>query len=223
MQEKNKDLLLKELGKKRQMDQLENFPEGYTQVEDHFPEFDEFNLVSPFTKSARNLSSQIMVVAQDWSSSEGIKKIGAEEIRLGYTPSLATNLNLHTLLKKHFGVPFKDVYATNLFVFIKPGTMSARIPARLFDYSALNYTSKEIEIVSPKLVICLGSTTYARLTKVMSGKAKDWKESLTSPNKYLNSYVIGVPHTGGLGTANVGGLEKVDKIWSKVADFYKGI
>ena len=223
MQEKNKDLLLKELGKKRQMDQLENFPEGYTQVGDHFPEFDKFNLVSPFTKSARNLSSQIMVVAQDWSSSEGIKKIGAEEIRLGYTPSLATNLNLHTLLKKHFGVPFKDLYATNLFVFIKPGTMSARIPARLFDYSALNYTSKEIEIVSPKLVICLGSTTYARLTKVMSGKAKDWKESLTSPTKYLNSYVIGVPHTGGLGTANVGGLEKVDKIWSKVADFYKGI
>ena len=223
MQEKNKDLLLKELGKKRQMDQLENFPEGYTQVGDHFPEFDEFNLVSPFTKSARNLSSQIMVVAQDWSSSEGIKKIGAEEIMLGYTPSLATNLNLHTLLKKHFGVPFKDVYATNLFVFIKPGTMSERIPSRLFDYSALNYTSKEIEIVSPKLVICLGSTTYARLTKVISGKAKDWKESLTSPNKYLNSYVIGVPHTGGLGTANVGGLEKVDKIWSEVADFYKGI
>ena len=223
MQEKNKDLLLKELAKKRQMDQLEDFPEGYTQVGDHFPQFDEFNLVSPFTKSARNLSSPIMIVAQDWSSSEGMKKIGSEELRLVYTPSLATNLNLHALLKEHFGVSFNDVYATNLFVFIKPGTMSARIPARLFDYSALNYTSKEIEIVSPKLVICLGSITYARLTKVMSGKAKDWKESLTSPNKFMNSYVVGVPHTGGLGTANVGGLEKVDQIWSEVSNFYKSI
>ncbi|OSI35335.1 hypothetical protein BST65_01060 [Bradyrhizobium canariense] len=30
--------------------------------------------------------------------------------------------------------------------------------------------------------------------------------------------IYGVPHTGGLGHANAGGMERVDRIWANLAD-----
>lgn len=217
---KDKDMLLRELSLKRKKDLLTEFPDGYGKVGDYFPELDELNLISPWTKTARNVDSQLMIVGQDWSSSEGMNKIKEE---LGYDPANRTNINLHALLKEHFQLAFEDIYATNLFVFIKPGSMSASIPTRLLDYCAVNYTSKEIEIVSPKLVICLGSVTYARLTKSLTGRPKDRKKSIQSPYKHLNSYIVGVPHTGVLGTNNAGGILKVNGIWRNVRELMEQI
>ena len=58
-----------------------------------------------------------------------------------------------------------DVYATNAFVYIKPGDMSAGIPLNDMVKSIETFTAREIEIVSPRLVIALGKLTGRALSK----------------------------------------------------------
>ena len=214
----SKKTLLKQLFQKRVNDELHGFPNGFQQVGDfHGGVYDSFGHVSPWTKSACNVDSPIMVVAQDWSSTEALAS-PPKDINLGYDPDLPTNKNLQRLLKDFFGLSFNDIYATNLFVFVKPGRLSARIPNKLLEYSAENYTLSEIQIVSPKVVICLGSITYKTLEKVIKRNnldlvTKDSSEYL----QYEGARIVGVPHTGALGTMNAGGMKSVRQIWSQVS------
>jgi restriction system protein len=136
--------------------------------------------------------------------------------KLGYAPELPTNRNLQKLLKDHLGLDFFDVYATNLFVFVKPGPMNTRVPTSDLLYSAKNYTRREIEIVDPKVVICLGAATYTSLCRALGIEPPDFKASLVKPVVYGTSLIYGVPHTGGLGIANAGGIENVKEIWTQL-------
>ena len=224
--ESKQEKYLKLVNKRRNdlMLRVDGFPEEskFTQVETwHKDCFNSY--VTPFTKSACNYDSPIMIVAQDWGSSDSMIKISQSDKVLGYTPNLSTNKNLHILLNKFFKLRFDQVYATNLFVFIKPGSISSRISNKLLDYSAKKYTAKEIELVTPKLVICLGAATYSRLVFALTNASRKWSESLDNPINYKGSYIVGVPHTGGLGTAKAGGFSAIEAIWKKVADFYNSL
>lgn len=205
---------IKELSLKRRSDRLA----GYFNIADfHDGKYESFDFVSPFTKSASNYDSNIMLIAQDWSSAEKLSGTFSSEIAvLGYSPSLPTNRNLHNLLRRHLEIDFRDTYATNLFVFIKPGGMSAPIKTSDLIYSARTYTIPEISIIRPKFVICLGARVLTILSKLIAGRVVGISESLINPIRYSESQIIGVFHPGGLGTAGAGGLKNIATHWDKL-------
>src|SRR5262245_21737517 len=114
----NKQDLLLELAKKRK---TTNWP-GYDQIGDYHDGAYECDFVSPSTKSAGNLDAEIFILLQDWSSDESLRGLlDFDCVRYGLTRTLPTNKKLIELLRCHFGVELGDVYATNLFPFIKKG------------------------------------------------------------------------------------------------------
>lgn len=215
--QQDKTSLLRQLAMKRQSDDQSCLTRIYKQVGDiHGGVYDSWGLVSPWSKSACNVNSSVMIVAQDWTSEDSAKK-QPSNFELGYSPELPTNRNLQAFLKDYFRMSFGDVYATNLFVFVKPGSLSARIPSKDLLYSARTYTLAEIQIVNPRIVICLGSATFTALCKAIGVKPPNFKESVDNPVSYGETLVFGVPHTGGFGTKNAGGLENVRKIWARLS------
>lgn len=217
---------IRQLAAQRRDDSIAQINPFYRQVSDFYDGvLDQSGYISPWTKSASNVNSPIMIVAQDWISSGALEKgLNQNLVTLGHDPDLPTNKNLASLLKRHFGIVFQETYATNLFVFVKPGSMSANIPVKLLEYSAEKYTLPEIEIVDPKIVICLGSKTYQVISRSCK-KNSTWRPFTQKINAFWfkNICVVGVPHAGALGTANAGGKAVVDTIWSEVVEIFTGL
>lgn len=209
--------LINELADQRRQDPQTSLTRKYKQVGDfHNGVHDHCGFVSPWTKSANNVNSPIMIIAQDWSSEEALAR-PPKNTNLGHDPALPTNRNLAMLLQEYFGMQFSDVYATNIFVFVKSGSISSRIPKSDLVYSAKTYTLAEIEIVKPQAIICLGKATFDTLCKATGNKVPPFKESSKHPVHHNGSLIFGVPHTGGFGTKNAGGLDAVRKIWKTLS------
>src|SRR4051812_26239424 len=67
----------------------------------------DFEFVVPWTKSAKNLDADLMLIAQDWASQDFLRKRNSPEEQekrkaSGQDEGLATNKNLRALLKAHF-------------------------------------------------------------------------------------------------------------------------
>jgi uracil-DNA glycosylase len=157
----SKSEALRQLAKKRceyklpEYSQPEDFPAGPKKY--CFHEF-----VSPYSKGAFNINSQIMFVLQDWSSADALRTYDENIARLGRDPKLLTNKRLKYLLRETCQLTLRDVYATNAFPLIKNGGISARIPRRHFRMLAEEFLRHEIRIVAPRYVIALGAlATYA--------------------------------------------------------------
>ena len=176
---------------------------GYKNLRDYHGGAYECLHVSPYTKSADNVDSRIMVFLQDWTSDESIRR-GLDEdcIKLGYTPSLPTNRNLIRLLQTHFGVLLREIYATNLFPFIKPRHMGNAIPRRDLVRAAQEYALPQIQIVQPKLVICLGLPTFNALREVCGhSRVYPLAVAICSPFSFDGARISCQAHTGGQGQA----------------------
>lgn len=158
---------LRELAQKRKSSRWN----GYTCIGDYHGGVYECDYVSPYTKSAYNFDSEIMVILKDWSSDLAISgPIDAEAIKYGYTPSLRTNKKLIPLLNAHFGFELKDIYATNLFPFIKPGKIDSKINPSDLVRAAQEFALPQIMIVCPKLVVCLGPETFNAIRRACGKK-----------------------------------------------------
>jgi len=163
----------------------------------------------------------VLIVLQDWCSSDSFnEEVCQETLGLGHTPSVRTNINLKALLAEHLGLKLQDTYATNLFPFVKPGAMNAKIPARDLLKSAHDFTLPMIEIIQPRIVICLGLDTFNSLRKA-SGfkKADNIAQAIESSYDYLDSQVVCQAHTGQLGrnNRNRGGVDRVTGDWARLA------
>ena len=210
------------LAKKRQV----NIPPGYKGIGQYSNRRYECDHVSPYTISANNLNADIMFLLQDWSSDECLKEAPtAEELKLGYSPNLPTNRNLQQLLKTYFGVAdLKETYGTNLFPFIKPGGISTSIPLKNLIQAARDYAIPQIDIVKPKLVICLGSSVFDSILSALGRPIyKTLSESIDNPFLYNNAMVHAQSHPGGMGKAkrNKGGIDRVNQDWADMASKYK--
>jgi uracil-DNA glycosylase len=129
---------------------LSDFHNGYYEC-DH---------VSPWSISACNVDAELMLIGQDWASSEILKREPDEKRRgIGQDWSSLTNSNLREFLK-HMRLGFSETYATNLFPFIKLGAKDAPIPFRDLVRCARTYAIPQIETVSPRIAICLGGRTF---------------------------------------------------------------
>ncbi len=200
----------------------DNFPPGYRGIGEYHSGAYECDFVSPYTKSARNLNADIMLVLQDWCGDEFLQKpLNSDLVKLGHDPQLRTNKNLKSLLSTHFGIGLEQTYATNLFPFIKPGEMNADVPCEDLKKAAKTYTVPEIEIVEPRLIVCLGWAVYKAIRK-SSGfpPAGNLEMAVASPFPIGDAEVWAQSHPGPLGRANRnrGRVDRVAEDWRRMVD-----
>ena len=186
--------------------------------------YDENDYVVPWSKSAFNLDADTMVVGQDWASAEFLRaKFDPVQKELGYTPRLAANRNLFFFLQTYFNCEFKDVYATDAFVFVKPGLMSSKLSFADIKKSVVDYLIPQINIIGPRTVLCLGSSTYNAVRVIQGLPHTSIRDSFKMvPFVIGAARIVGLPHTGGSGTAAVGGKAAAAKYWEKAARLKDG-
>ena len=212
---------LLELGRHRR---LTRWP-GYGCISDYHGGAYECDFVSPYTKSAENVDASVMVVLQDWSSHEWLVGPRHSEVeKLGRMPSLPTNRNLEALLLQHFGLHLAETYATNLFPFVKRGSMTAPIRMKDLVCAAREFALPQIQIVEPALVICLGKACVNAL-RIASGHdpAPSLEAAVNQPFSIGVSDVWCQAHTGAIGQniRNRGGVNRVTEDWSRMASEFR--
>jgi restriction system protein len=162
-----------------------------------------------------------MVLLQDWSSEERLSGPLDEDARdIGHTPSLDTNRNLQDLLFTHFGLALREIYATNLFPFIKPGPMDAEIPMADLVRAAKEFALPQIEIVEPRISVCLGLHTFNAVRAACGARrVSNIEQGVSSPFSHGVSQIWCQAHTGRLGknNRNRGGVDRVSQDWARMA------
>lgn len=142
---------------------VNSVPDGYFQPESFGYDFKDW--VSPYTKGACKLGG-IAIVLQDWASESGLIPYNPSIQTLGHDPERITNQRLKDLLRNVLKTSLVETYATNIFPFVKRGTMSASLPQKLVNDTALTFTSKELAIANPKLVLALGKVAQRALSRI---------------------------------------------------------
>lgn len=191
----------------------------YIRIHEMYPSrFDSECCLTPWSKTAGNVNSSLMIIGQDWAS----EKYLSERLLLdsvwesGFDPEVRTNKNLQMLLFEAFGLRWGDVYATNNFKFIKPGDMSSKIPDSDMVYCAQKYTLPEIEIVAPRIVICLGLQTYNAIQTALSEAKTRLRDFGVSASKKRDFDLFGSPHPADRGLTNFGGREHAVQHWKVI-------
>jgi restriction system protein len=199
-------------------------PPGYFNLAHYRDGIFECGFVSPYTKTAGNFDSEIFVVLQDWASDDGLRgEVNQDAIKYGYTRSLRTNQILEHRLKEHFGKSIRDVYATNLFPFIKPGRMDAKIPWSLLVDAADKFALPQIEIVKPRLVIVLGLRCFQALRQVATGSAGEGRLAAAIEHPFdldCGAHICCQVHTGrAVGPGR--GAAQTHSDWGTMAEWFK--
>ena len=102
--------------------------------------------------------------------------------------------------------------------------MTARLKQKDLVLSATQFAIPQIEIIEPKIVICLGGATFNAVRKCNGFGYTPLKHGLSETSFRLgNSMIVGVNHTGGVGAAVSGGQAAHQRRWSKLAEMYRGI
>lgn len=208
---------LRQLAKKRRSSSIQ----GYCRLSDFHRGYYECCFVSPWTKSAHNVDADVMLLGQDWSSSDRLSRSpDTEQKRLGQIWKLRANVNLRDLLWQNMKLEFRQTYATNVFPFIKKGPMNARIKHVDMQFCAREYAIPQIEIISPKMVICLGQSTFRAVLRSIGGELNLFKDAYQPEHciKYRGIEIYGVPHPGNFGVRNAGGIVRVHERWQVLAD-----
>jgi uracil-DNA glycosylase len=153
----DKHARLLELGRLRQ----ESRWPGYKCIGDYHGGVYECDFVSPYTRSACNVDAELMILLQDWSSDEVLSGPYLHgRCTAGHDPCRVTNKRLKELLRAHFGLELEDVYATNVFPFVKLGAMNRSIAMRDLVRAAREFALPQIEIIGPRLAVCLGKAAF---------------------------------------------------------------
>lgn len=193
---------------------------GYKSIGDYHAGAYECDLVSPYTKTAGNIDAEVMVILQDWASDEFLRgPLHEPSAKLGHTPTLPTNRNLTRLLNITFGLTLREIYGTNVFPFVKLGGMSASIRQLDLIRAARQFGLPQIQVVQPKLVICLGLVTFNALRKACDLKpGPTLVTALEQPFSIGNARVWCQAHTGALGqnNRNRGGVDRVSGDWQRM-------
>ena len=206
------------LAKRRQADRSST---RYSYLADFHNGYYECDHVSPWSISACNVNAQLMLIAQDWASSDVLsKEPNGDRRQFGQDRSARTNVNVREFLERCFLIQFSNTYATNLFPFIKEGRKNATIKSEDLKYCARTYAIPQIKIVSPRMAICLGKSTFTAVRHEAGQPPLDWKEA-RSPNVHTrigSVEIYGLPHPGPQGTLNAGGKDVVMGMWKALAN-----
>lgn len=215
--ESKTDRLFK-LGRKRRRYPV---PPGYYSIAYYRKGVYETKHVSPYTKSAGNVDADVFVMLQDWCSDDylGQNRVCTDSVQYGHNRSCITNINLKKLLSTHLNLELKDTYGTNCFPFIKPGPMNAKIPPTLMEIGAIEFGLPQIDIVSPKLVICFGGSTFNAIRRAAQlEKVKTVSAGIDQPFRYRDSMIWLQFHPAqqAQNTRNKGAIDRVKEDWKKM-------
>jgi hypothetical protein len=194
---------------------------GYLPIS-HFHEGKyESEFVSPYTNSASNASSWIVVLLQDWSSEDSLTRpFDAETAKLGHTPRIPTNRNLKAILEIVFSLSLEQIFATNVFPFIKRGLMNSSIPSRDMNKAFAEFCFPQIKIVEPKLVVCCGKLVYEsahnyfKMSREKTQRVGNYFE--TNGVMYYHQR-----HTGATATNTNGGLTTAISNWRNMKETFE--
>ena len=104
-----------------------------------------------------------------------------------------------------------------LFPFVRRGNESAAIPLKDLIHCARRFTLPEIEIIGPKVVICLGNVAFFVLRRAAGVKGlMKVDEAINSSIEFKGARVHCVAHTGSMGMNNRGRAQ-VDEDWRRLA------
>ena len=124
-----------------------------------------------------------MVLLQDWASDDFlIKPVRPDIADCGHDPSNVTNVRLKALLRTHFGLEFEDIYATNVFPFIKPGGMSGAIKAADFGRAMREFAIPQLEIVAVAAGDLSGADDVQHVRPRPPGSAPPARSPVPSPS-----------------------------------------
>jgi uracil-DNA glycosylase len=196
--------------------------DGYSNLGDLARGAYDCEYVSPYTKTAGNVDSDLFVFLQDLSSENEFTEPPDETtIRLGYTPSVKTNINLQSVLRTHFGKELTDIYATNLFPYIKPGNMSRKIPQKDLVWAANEFALPQLDVVRPHLVVVLGCAAFDAIC-IATGHpvAQSLSQAIQEPFDYLEGKIWCQAHTG-WGARHRSGAGQIAQDWKVMADWYR--
>ena len=141
-------------------------PSGYAHIESfHGGIYQTWDYVVPWTKSACNLNTSIMLVLQDWSSVNELRRapIDWHQVATGQSKSFSTNARIRALLRQYFDLSFCQTYGTDIVPYAKPGDRRSFIPKQFMIDCALNFTLNEISIVKPCVVLAIGIQVFNSL------------------------------------------------------------
>ncbi|MEM7424745.1 MAG: uracil-DNA glycosylase family protein [Pseudomonadota bacterium] len=200
--------------------------QGYESIGKFHDGMFECDYVTPWTISGNNFDADVMVIGQDWSSSGHLSRPRSElenEAAIGFSPRFPTNSNLDGLLARHFGMSRGQCFLTNVFPYIKRGKASAPIRRSDLVLMAERFTLREIEIVEPRLAICLGKEAFLALrrAKGIKGNPK-MDELIASPFEHRAAQIHASAHLGSWGFRNRG-PGRVEADWTNYAACLKAV
>lgn len=228
---KKTNTALAPLVQKRRNANRHNYTRRYKCIGDYHAGAYECDYVSPYTKCAANLNADIMVILQDWASDDYLAGPFDQNLNtFGRDPDIRTNINLDKLLCAHCKLAIGQIYATNLFPFVKFGEMTEKIPMGDLIKAAREFCVPQLRIVSPKIAVCLGLDCFNAMRAALTedGKPtppiKNINEAIKKPFTYEKTTVFCQAHTGQLGRnmRNRNDPLQVDKDWAKMCDQLKG-
>ena len=218
---RTKEVQLFELARKRQTSRWT----GYNCIGDYHAGAYECDFVSPYTRGGCNVDAELMVLLQDWASDDVLRgPILEARFTVGHDPKRMTNIRLKRLLREHFGFELQDIYATNVFPFVKLGPMDASMKRRDLVRAANEFALPQIVIVEPRFAVCLGMAAFNAVA-VAAGqpRAKTLDSAIASRFTSRNTMIWCLAHPGQQGTnvRNKGGVDRVSKDWAAVASAFK--
>ncbi len=188
---------LKKLGEVRRASKV---PDGYFALGYFHNGYYECDFVSPWTKCAQNVDSKLMLVGQDWASEDYMSREPRPLVRdLGFDSAFDTNPNIDSLLKL-FNMKFSDTFATNAFAYIKPGKSDSKIEPPILKQSVDRFLIPQLDIVQPKIAICLGLETVNAVRAVLNKqKFSDIPKAIAESFRYGKTTIFTSGHPGRLG------------------------
>ena len=160
-----------------------------------------------------NLNAEIIVIGQDWGSFESWVNYKGEDSITSTTNK--TLIELFKIIGYDIGTvlsPNKSalLFFTNAVLCLKAGKMSDTVPKQCFANCSTKFLKPLIEIINPKIIITLGTSSYDSVIRLYSTKDRKIKyEPLKNvagkePIELLKSGLKLFPffHCGGLGLMN---------------------
>jgi uracil-DNA glycosylase family 4 len=155
-----------------------------------------------------------VVVGQDFASQE--------QPHVRPDPTLRTNVNLLRLITspRAAGIDPSRVYLTNAVLCLKPGPMSARVPAAWID-NCSTHLRRTIEIVNPVAVAALGSVAWRAVCRAFALPMVKFATSvgaapLTPPAGAPALFAFA--HCGALGTARRP-IDRQEQDWARMGQW----
>lgn len=187
----------------------------------------ECDHVSPYTKTAGNVNASVLVILQDWASDKFLAGTFDPELRdKGRSLEVRSNRTLERLLREHFDLALAETYATNLFPFVKPGKMNSRVPQEDLRRVAEEFAWPQVEIVQPRLVVCLGLSVFNAISNCLGAKRHSHiQDAITTNLRYNGIQIYCQAHPGpqGQNNRNRGGIERVRSDWKQMKRAYDGL